>query len=383
MRSRSVRAALAAALLSALIAAPSASAADPGRWVEVSLNHGPLNYFQGVTHDPSGDFYFAGVFEGLYRTNRTLGEEARVLQAIDPFVKSSVGFNHIGDITYDEAEGGRVILPLECYTPGQPNGGNTCGIGGFGVADPKTLAWRYWVKLDPADIPKAMWVEVSPDGEELWTSAGKDLLVYRTADLNQGNAQPNGAVIKPIRRVANAVPAAGITGAAFVDGRLFLAGQDGDDLSVTSVDPATGASRREIETKLVGESEGLDLLPALGGTLHWQVMPFPQGSNTDPTYPDDKSTLLHFLLKSEARITLTVSPRTAKVGKTTRFRFTAKDGSGQPVVAAAISFGGKKARTDSKGRARLDVRPTKTGRLTAKASRGVLRAGQRVVQVSR
>ena len=51
MRSRSVRAALAAALLSALIAAPSASAADPGHWVETGISHGPLNYFQGVTSD--------------------------------------------------------------------------------------------------------------------------------------------------------------------------------------------------------------------------------------------------------------------------------------------------------------------------------------------
>jgi hypothetical protein len=107
MRSRSVSAAVAAVIFAVLVAAPSASAADPGRWVETGLSHGPLNYFQGVTHDPSGDFYFSGVFEGLYRTSGTLKEEARVLQAIDPFVMQSVGFNHIGDITYDEAEGGR------------------------------------------------------------------------------------------------------------------------------------------------------------------------------------------------------------------------------------------------------------------------------------
>ena len=50
-------------------------------------------------------------------------------------------------------EGGRVLLPMECFTPGV---GNTCGTGAFGVADPATLAFRYYVKLDPADIPKAL-----------------------------------------------------------------------------------------------------------------------------------------------------------------------------------------------------------------------------------
>ena len=32
-----------------------------------------------------------------------------------------------------------MLLPLECYTPGAPKGGNTCGTGSFGVADPGTL----------------------------------------------------------------------------------------------------------------------------------------------------------------------------------------------------------------------------------------------------
>ena len=42
------------------------------------------------------------------------------------------------------------MLPLECFTPGV---GNTCGTGSFGVADPATLDFRYYVKLDPAEIP--------------------------------------------------------------------------------------------------------------------------------------------------------------------------------------------------------------------------------------
>ena len=80
---------------------------------------------------------------------------------IPPLVLATEGYNHVGDIGY---QGGRVLLPLECYTPGGPNGGNTCGTGSIGVADPSTLAFQYYVKLDPAEIPKAMWVEASPDG---------------------------------------------------------------------------------------------------------------------------------------------------------------------------------------------------------------------------
>ena len=57
-------------------------------------------------------------------------------------------------------------------TPHGPNGGNPCRTGSIGVADPRTLRWRYYVKLEPAEIPKAMWAEVSPDGTLLWTSAG-------------------------------------------------------------------------------------------------------------------------------------------------------------------------------------------------------------------
>src|SRR3712207_7504554 len=41
----------------------------------------------------------------------------------------------------------------------------SCGVGGFGVTD-RDLKWRYWVKPDPADIPKVMWNETSPDGQD-------------------------------------------------------------------------------------------------------------------------------------------------------------------------------------------------------------------------
>jgi len=160
----------------------------------------PIEYFQGLTHDRAGARYFDGVTVGLYRTGRSLRETARVANAIPPAVSAAFGFNHIGDLTWDAAEGGRLILPLECFTPGAPNGGNTCGQGGFGVADPVTLGWRYLVPLDPVDIAKAMWAEVSPDGAFVWTSSGPDLLAYRTADVSAANAA-TGVRIRPAVRV--------------------------------------------------------------------------------------------------------------------------------------------------------------------------------------
>jgi hypothetical protein len=54
----------------------------------------------------------------------------------------------------------------------------------------------------------------------------------------------------------------------------------------------TGAHRLEIVRYLIGEGEGLAALPALGGVLHWQVMPY----NTErlPTYGVHHGELLSF-----------------------------------------------------------------------------------------
>ena len=151
-------------LLATCVAAAPARAADPGRWHVTGTTTLPLLYYQGVTVDPARNFYFDGIFVGLYRTNPDFTETGRTADVIPPDVHTSEGYNHIGDISWDRAEGGRVLLPLECYVPGGPNGGNPCLHGSIGVADPGTLQWRYYVKLDPAEIPKAMWNEVSPDG---------------------------------------------------------------------------------------------------------------------------------------------------------------------------------------------------------------------------
>ena len=233
----------------------------------------PLSYFQGLTHSAGGAWFFDGITVGLFRTDRDLVQKTDNPSALTPDL-TSLGFNHIGDLTWDAREGGRLLLPLECYVPGQPNGGNTCGRGAIGVADPATLKLRYAVGLDPADIAKAMWAEVSPGGSELWTSSGRDLLAYDVASIAPGAPAPP----RPVRRLAGAVPPSGVTGAAFYRGRLFLAGQDAGALQLWSVD-VTGATPPVLELELPGvaaESEGLDVLDARGGVLHWLLSPFPR-----------------------------------------------------------------------------------------------------------
>jgi len=282
----------AAVACTAVAAATPAAAhgSDPGRWTFTGSSTIPLYYYQGVTSDPAGHFFFDGVDVGLYRTDSELHEQARNDDMIPPAVTASEGYNHIGDLTWDAQEGGRILLPLECY---YPPAGNTCGTGALGVADPVTLQWRYYVKLDPRFIQKAMWAEVSPDGSLIWTSSGNDLLAYRTSAVKPTHAAPAGPLLKPSVQVRDAVPPSGITGATFHNGRLLVAGQDGDRFQVWSIDLATGARQPEIERTIVGESEGLDEADALGGLLHWQIQPY--NAEGVPTYPPLNGTLLHFV----------------------------------------------------------------------------------------
>ena len=160
-------------------------------------------------------------------------------------------------------------------------------------ADPATLQWRYYVKLDPAEIPKAMWNEVSPDGSLIWTSSGDDLLAYRAADVTAANAAPEHPPIHSVRRLRGAVPPSGITGATFIDGRLYVAGQGGGPFRVWSIDLADGSRRLEIERTIVGESEGLVTARIKGGTLSWLIQPFDPGGGK-PTYGPDSATLVSF-----------------------------------------------------------------------------------------
>lgn len=375
-----MRALLAVVLILVAVAAPAADAADPGRWLRSRADAVPLQYFQGLTHDPGRRIYFAGLFEGLYRTDVALREQARNGRAIPADVKAATGFNHIGDPTWDAAEGGRVLLPLECFDPLR---GNTCGRCAIGVADPNTLAWRYLVPLDPVDIAKAMWAEVSPDGQLLWTSSGPDLLAYRTTDVVATAAAP----IRPARRVARAVPPSGVTGAAFHDGRLFLAGQSAGPLQVWSVDVDRGGRPRlEIQLDGVrGESEGLDVLAARGGLLHWLISPFARDGL--PTFGLGHSELLSFVPRADGRLRVRVTPERLLAGRrqtvTARVWLTLA-GRRHPIAGARVRAPGGPARgvrTDARGTAQLALRPRAPGRLRVTAAKDDLLPARAEVRV--
>ncbi|MDX6286715.1 MAG: hypothetical protein QOG53_2200 [Frankiales bacterium] len=284
---RAVGASVVVGLLFVTASSAAGADPDPGRWQLISERVIPLTYYQGTTSDGAGHFFFNG-HVGLYRTDQQLVQQAHNHDVIPPAVHAREGYDHIGDSDYNAREGGRILLPLECYYERAST--QVCTTGSIGVADPTTLKWRYYVKLDPAEIPKAMWCEVSPDGTLLWTSSGNDLLAYNVSDINPTNAAPNAKPIKAVRRLVNAVPEAGITGAAFYKGRFYTAGQDGHRFTVSSTDLATGAWRLEIVRDIVGEGEGLDIGP--GGWLRWIVMPY--NTETIPTYGIHHGELLTF-----------------------------------------------------------------------------------------
>jgi hypothetical protein len=339
-----------AAALVALPAVASAtpSASDPGIWRLKSATAISFTYWQGISSvtgsaDPA--LLFTGIAEGAYRTNSKLKQTTGTGSEIPAAVKAAEGYNHIGDGSFDQSEGGRFLLPLECYYPGA--GGNTCKTGAIGVADPKSLAWRYYVKLDPAAIAKAMWVEMSPDGKYAWTSSGDDLLAFRSSDISAKNAAPSGSPIKPARTLSGALKGlGGVTGAVFWRGKLLVAGQKGAEFQINSINTASGAVKLEAAQTLSGESEGLDIVPVAGGLLQWQIMPV---SNTGPaTYV--QPTLMSFLPVKP--VVLKLSAR-ADGRKATIVTVTA--GAGEPIPHAAVKLGSARAWSGRDGTARLNV----------------------------
>jgi hypothetical protein len=272
---------LAGVLIAALAAsAPSAAAAD--LWTETGRSLTSVNYWQGITFDAATrTFNFDGPAQGLWRTDAQLTRLAGRSTGIPSAVTSTEGWNHLGDLTFDAGGGPRLLVPLECYSP-LASDPNTCHTGGFGVVDPVTLQWRYYVKLDPAQISKAMWVEVSPDGRWVWTSSGTDLLAYDATQISPERAGPGGAPLVAAKRIVGVLRAPSVSGAAFLGDRLYLAFDRGSYVQVLSypVNPTTGdvgtAWRLEIQrtkSSSLYETEGLAVADALGGTLHWQIHP--------------------------------------------------------------------------------------------------------------
>ncbi len=362
---RHVRVVVALAALGLAAAAPAAEARDPGRWVLTGASSVPITYWQGLTSDPAERrLFFTGVSEGLWSTTPFLRQTLGASAAIPPAVKAAEGYNHIGDPTWNRAGGGRVLLPLECYVAGT---GNTCGTGAFGVADPASLAFGYYVKLDPAEIPKAMWAETSPDGSLVWTSSGNDLLAYRSSAISPANAAPAAVPLRAAGRLAGAVPPTGVTGAVFDRGRLLLAGERDGTYQVWGVNPRDGKRRLELEMQICGESEGLDTIRTLGGELHWLIAPFDPGCTL--TYGPG-SALLHFA-RRPGRAGLGVKVLRVAAGtlpgrvhvkvRVTRF--------GRAVAGARVSFAGATNRTGRRGIASLWPPLDLPGRFKALARR--------------
>ena len=396
MPRRSLSLALAAALLFA--GAAPARAASPGRWTETGRSTVPVNYYQGIASDSERRLFFDGVFAGLYRTDRSLRERAANDNVFPSSVSSSEHYDHIGDIAWDAREGGRVLLPTECYYPGTSGPGedpaNTCKTGSIAVADPDTLEWRYYVKLAPAEVPKAMWVAVAPKGKLIWTQSRNDLLAYSMDDISLAHAAPANPPIRAVRRLPNAVPPHGITGAAFFGGRLYVAANQGEagKIRVWSIDTRTGGRRLEIEKKVAdGESEGLDVFEGLGGALHWLIQRNVGGL---PPYLYANGLLIHFVPRGEepqgdrarlARIRLSVSPDRVERGKPVELVFTATArvaGKLVPIDKATVSIDGLSAVTDVKGQARIAFSSNRVGEHEATATRLNLRRGSATVRVT-
>ena len=346
------------------LATASAQAADPGTWKLKRSSTISFRYWQGITSVPGSakpPLLFTGPNQGTYRTSNSLGEQAASDIGIPEELTASEGYNHSGDPSWDPGEGGRLVTALECYVAGK---GNTCGTGAFGVTDPSSLAWRYWVKLDPSEIKKAMWVESSPDGKLLWTSSGSDLLAYRASDVSPGNASPGAGPIRSVRKLAGAVPPSGVTGAVFWRGKLLLAGQQGTSFQVWSVDTSDGKRTLELERTVSGESEGLDIAPALGGLLQWQVMP---ATDTPPaTYLEP--TIMSFMPAKAPQLKLTARRTSGKL------KVTVTAGPRQPIPDVQVSVGSKKAWTGRDGVASLPDSAAKRGK-TLKASLAGTKSG--------
>ena len=61
-----------------------------------------------------------------------------------------------------------------------------------------------------------------------------------------------------------------------------------------SIDTSDGSRELVLERTIVGESEGLDIVKAMGGVLHWQVTPLQTGG-LPPTFGTGHSAVMHFV----------------------------------------------------------------------------------------
>jgi hypothetical protein len=357
------------ALATLALAPAAAQAADPGLWIKTSQLTKPAWYRQGLASNPlTGDVFFSGSFAGLYRT-RNEAEVARNTGPIPKDVADREKYNHIGDIAFDPAEGGRVLLPLESYAPLQSDT-NPAKTASIGVADAKTLAWKYYVKLDPAEIDKAQWVATDEAHGLVWTLGDVSLLAYNLADINPVNAAPNAAPIHSVRRLDGLTPD-GAGGAVVIGNRIYLSQLVNGVDRVISIDLTTGASEVEIEIPGTLEEEGLDVGPYLDGYLHWELIPGAGLSNTQ---------VLNFVPKG-ARLGLKLSHARVRARTKTTLTATASvltNGYTIPLRGVQVRLGTRSAKTDPRGRAKLTVTLARGGYRAQAFYRGLRTVTKRV-----
>jgi hypothetical protein len=323
-------------------------------------------YRQGLASDPALNVFFSGSDAGVYRT-RNLVEQARNTAPIPPDVAQAEKYNHIGDIAWDAAEGGRLLLPLESYTPFAPDS-NPSKTGSVGVMDPLTLKWRYYVKLDPAEIAKTQWLATDAPRGLVWTLAGSDLLAYNLADINAANAAPAGQVIHSVRRIPGVAPD-GAGGAVVLGGRIYLSTRAPGVDRIVSVEPGTGATQVEAELPGSSEPEGMDAGAYLGGLLHWQTVP---GGGLS-------ATTLVGLVPQGAPLRVKLSKARVPAGTLTRLTATvtaATTGYRVPLAGVRVAIAGRAANTGEGGQAKLSVKLTR-GSYRALAFLKGLRTGTR------
>lgn len=92
----------------------------------------------------------------------------------------------------------------------------------------------------------------------------------------------------------------------------------------------------------------------------------------------------HVTEQAGARIRVTVMPRHVRAGRRTRFRIRASLGAmRQPLAAALVSIGGRRARTDARGRARVVFVPRRAGLQKARVTKVPLVPGAKSFRVLR
>ena len=370
-----IRRTVTVAVLGAALLAGDAMAADPGRWVVTSNLTLPAWYRQGLASDPAtNDVFFAGSFEGLYRTH-DLTERLKQPFAIPKDVKDREKYNHIGDIAWDAAEGGRLLLPLEGYDPFGGADTNPGDTGSVGVVDPKTLTWKYYVKLDPAEINKAMWFATDPAGL-LWTQIDRTLLAFNLADVNPANAAPNGPPIKPVKRMTSVLPEGAAGGAVYHEGRLLIPGLIDGVNRVIAVNLTTGVVETEIERATAHEPEGMDIGPYADGLLHWGKAPGFGLSSTELTNLVPKG--------SRLRLTLSKSRIRAKRKSTVTAFVQVVTGSHEiPIRGVEVRIAGRRVKTNARGRAKFKRLRLVRGKYRGQAFFKGLQTGTRTLRVTR